>query len=254
MPAPRESAHTRQIVDVAFREYAAAHTQTMPVETLATHHRRYHLLMAQVAALISTAAPVRILDIGPRFEVDLMHRLLPSATIDTLGLNAGLYPPREGEHNHIFDLSRTDFVAERPDIGPYDLIVMAEVFEHISMPPSIFMPWLASLLAPRASLIVQTPNAVALPKRLRMAVGRHPFWQLTADRAYPGHYREYTITELKAAGRQAGLEVASVWTANYFDSAKLSNRIYGRLERLVPPGLRAGITIVFRNGSNAARD
>jgi len=252
MPAPRESAALSALIEAALGEYARQYTEGIHNQTIATHHRRYHLLMAQVAALIDRDASVRILDIGPRFEVDLLHRLFPKATVDTLGLNVGLFAPREGEHNYVFDLSRADFVDERPVIGPYDVIVMAEVFEHISMPPSVFLPWLGSLLKRGAYLVIQTPNAVALPKRARMLAGRHPFWVLASDRAFPGHYREYTVSEMKAAVSASGLDVANVWTGNYFDSDKRSNRLYGRMERIVPSTLRAGITIVGQNRNNRA--
>lgn len=107
------------------------------------------------------------------------------------------------------------------------------------------MGWIASLLAPGGHLLVQTPNAVALPKRLRMLAGRNPFQPMSADRAYPGHMREYTTAELVGEGRALGLEVIELRTANYFATEKFSNRLYQRLERFVPRTLRAGITIVY---------
>ena len=188
----------------------------------------------------------RVLDVGPRFEVDLLHRVLPNACVDTLGLNAGLFPPRDGEERVLFDLNHADDESRRPSFGPYQLIVMAEVLEHVHMPPSVVVGWIASLLAPGGYLLVQTPNAVALPNRLRMLAGRNPFQPLSADRAYPGHMREYTTSELLREGRALGLEVVELRTANYFVSDKLSNRLFHRLERFVPRTLRAGITVVYR--------
>jgi hypothetical protein len=94
--------------------------------------------------------------------------------------------------------------------------------------------------------VIQTPNAVSLPNRLRMLAGKNPFQPLTAERAYPGHKREYTVAELRREGRELGLDVDSLRTGNYFASAKKSNRLYQRVERLVPTTLRAGITIVYR--------
>ena len=55
---------------------------------------------------------------------------------------------------------------------------------------------------------------------------------------------------LRAAGRDAGLELVQMTGANYFGSAKRSNRIYQRLERIVPPTLRAGITVIYRRPPN----
>jgi 2-polyprenyl-3-methyl-5-hydroxy-6-metoxy-1,4-benzoquinol methylase len=163
-----------------------------------------------------------------------------------MGINAGLFPLRDGEAYTELDLNDVADPARRPMLGPYQLVVMAEVLEHLRTAPSIVLPWLASLLAPGGYLIVQTPNAVALPKRLRMLIGKQPFQALSTDPAYPGHYREYTVAELVAEGRAAGFEVVAVRTANYFGSAKLTNRVYQRHERLVPPTLRAGITVIYR--------
>lgn len=75
--------------------------------------------------------------------------------------------------------------------------------------------------------------------------GRNPFQALSADRAYPGHMREYTTAELVREGRALGLEVRELRTANYFATQKLSSRLYQRLERIMPSTLRAGITIVY---------
>jgi hypothetical protein len=209
--------------------------------------------LARRPQLSDAGGVVRILDIGPRFEVDLIHRLLPKAQVDTLGLNKGLIPPRAGERNFEYDLNNTWDVSSTPTLGRYRLVVMAEVLEHLSTAPSIVLSWIATLLEPGAYLLIQTPNAVALPKRLRMLAGRHPFSPLTTDQAYPGHIREYTVAELRREGRSLGLDVVEIRTKNYFDSPKVTNKLYQRLERIVPGNLRSGITVVYgaplRSGS-----
>jgi hypothetical protein len=188
----------------------------------------------------------RILDIGPRFEVDLLHRLVPRAAIDILGIDSGLFPSRPGERYVQFNLNDAWDPVQRPSMAEYDLILMAEVLEHLHIAPSEVLPWVASLLVPGGHLLLQTPNAVALPRRLRMIRGRHPYEPLTTDRRYPGHIREYTLAELRQEGRAAGLEVVEAITANYFGSAKRTNRAYRRLQRIIPGSLRAGITIIYR--------
>ena len=251
--AARDSA---AIVDAALDSYLADFPDARWQEYLALHRPRYRALVASVADLIARLpkrpdGSRRILVVGPRFEVDLLHRVLPDLRIDTLGLNEGLFPPGDGEQRVLFDLNDAYDEARRPAIGPYGLIVMAEVLEHIHMPPSVVIGWIASLLNPGGHLLIQTPNAVSLPNRLRMLFGRNPFQPLSADRAYPGHMREYTPSELVREGQAIGLEVAELRTANYFASAKVYNRIYQRLERLLPKPLRAGITIVYRAPASA---
>lgn len=239
------------VVEEALASYRAEFREPRWQEYLALHHLRYRALVRHVLEIIGGRPGAkdgidRVLVVGPRFEVDLLHRVLPNVRVDTLGLNEGLFAPRDGEERVLFDLNDADDQDRRPSLGPYQLIVMAEVLEHVHMPPSVVLGWIASLLAPGGYLLVQTPNAVALAKRLRMLVGRNPFQPLSADRAYPGHMREYTTAELIREGRALGLEVIDLRTANYFATEKFSNRLYHSLERFVPRTLRAGITIVYQ--------
>lgn len=239
------------VVDEALDSYRADFSDARWQEYLAIHHRRYRVLIALVLELIarlpkSEDGSGKILDVGPRFEVDILHRLLPGARVDTLGIDKGLFPPRGGERQVIFDLNDSDDASRCPSLGPYQLILMAEVLEHLYTPPSTVLGWVASLLEPGGYLLIQTPNAVALPHRARMLAGINPFQWLNGDRAYPGHIREYTVAELRREGRALGLEVVDLRTANYFDSKKLSNRLYQRLERIVPRTLRSGITVVYQ--------
>ncbi len=256
--ATRAARDSAAVVDAALDSYLADFLDARWQEYLALHSRRYRALVSRVENIVVTLLPApdgsrRILVVGPRFEVDLLHRVLADVRIDTLGLNEGLFPTRDREQRVLFDLNDADDETRRPVIGPYGLIVMAEVLEHIHMPPSVVMGWIASLLTPGGCLLIQTPNAVSLPNRLRMLVGRNPFQPLSADRAYPDHMREYTPSELVREGRALGLEIAELSTANYFASAKAANRLYQRLERLLPKTLRAGITIVCRAPATPTR-
>jgi len=245
------AAATRVAVETALAEYRAEFTEERWRIYLGVHHERYGILVEDCLRLLSEVQSLsdsrpRALVIGPRFEVDLLHRLAPEAIVDTLGLNPGLFPVRDGEKFVQFDLNQTDDTSLRPDLEAYDLIVMAEVIEHLWTAPSVILPWLWSLLVPGGYLIVQTPNAVSLPHRLRMLIGINPFQEVQTDRAYPGHIREYTVKEMTREGRAAGFEVAEMRTGNYFLSEKRTNRAYERLERIVPKTLRAGITVVYR--------
>jgi len=154
------AADVRASVDVALSEYRAKFTEDRWQLYLSIHHERYQLLVADVLRLVEACPPagagghLRILDIGPRFEVDLIHRLYPEIEVDTLGLNAGLFPLLEGEHYIEFDLNKADDAAGRPTPGPYQLIVMAEVLEHLWTAPSVVLPWLRSLLVPGGYLLL----------------------------------------------------------------------------------------------------
>lgn len=205
---------------------------------LRTHDARYRLLLGLAAEL----APQRILVAGPSYESVLLRETFPTATVDTLGWHDARFPLREGERHTEVDLNDGDY----PELRRYDVVVCAEVIEHLHVAPGRVLRFLASGLDDGGHLIVQTPNATALPKRLRMLFGRNPYDPIRENAANPGHFHEYTTKELLAAVEAAGLEVTRWLTANYFDHGSWKNRAYRAVGPVLPRTLREGITVVAR--------
>jgi 2-polyprenyl-3-methyl-5-hydroxy-6-metoxy-1,4-benzoquinol methylase len=125
----------------------------------------------------------------------------------------------------------------------YDLVVMAEVIEHLPVSPSHVFSFLASLLRPGGYLLLQTPNACSLSKRLKMLIGRNPFELIRDDLHNPGHFREYTMRELAGYAGAAGFNVRRVTTANYFSGERLHSRVAAGISFALPAPLRNGITM-----------
>ena len=214
-----------------------------------THARRYELLLKLVSELVAgcESDPVRILDVGPSHETDALRVLHPAALVDSLGfLDPRFPPPRDGESHVEYDLNDAEDAATRPDIGPYDVIVCAEVVEHIHISPVHVLRMFASWLRPGGRVVVQTPNAAALARRAWLLAGRNPFEQIREDSRQAGHFREYTVAELVELAARAGLETVHAWRHNYFLTGSRKNRALVRWERAVPPPLRQGITIELR--------
>ncbi|HEY7705876.1 MAG TPA: methyltransferase domain-containing protein [Gaiellaceae bacterium] len=205
---------------------------------LRTHARRYERLLELVREL----GPRTILVVGPSFETELLREALPSARVDTLGWHDHRFPLREGEHHTQFDLNDDDY----PDLAPHDAIVCGEVIEHLRVPPVPVLRFLAGGLEPVGRLILQTPNATALPKRLRMLLGRNPQDPIRDDPFNPGHFHEFTVAELLAAVSEAGLDVERWFTENYFDHGSRKNRAFRAAGPALPRTLREGITVVAR--------
>jgi SAM-dependent methyltransferase len=203
------------------------------------HARRYATLRALAADLLAGRAEPRILNVGPMFETRLLRE--SGATVDTLGFPHPLFPPRDHERHLAADLNETS----EPGDGSYDLVVMAEVIEHLHASPVTVLGNLATWLRPGGAMLIQTPNAVALHKRLRMLAGRNPLEPIRGDPGNPGHFHEYTLGELRDAAGRAGLTVAGWRTENYFGASRAA-RAYAALGRVLPPGLRHGITIWLR--------
>lgn len=197
------------------------------------HERRYAALLDVVRRL----APRRVLNVGPMFETELLRAT--GATVDTLGFTNPVFAPRDGERHIELDLNAPG----RDGDGSYDVLVMAEVIEHLHSSPAIVLRHLRSWLRPGGALVVQTPNAVALHKRIRMAAGRNPIDPIPDDPKNPGHFHEYTLAELTGAARMAGFEVTGVRLENYFGAS----RAYAALGRVLPGSLRHGMTVCLRN-------
>jgi SAM-dependent methyltransferase len=210
---------------------------------LGYHARRYAVLREACAELLRERAPARILNVGPMFETVLLREL--GAAVDTLGFPHPLFPPRDHERHIAADLNEPTVAGDES----YDLVVMAEVIEHLHTSAAVVLRRTAAWLRPGGALVIQTPNAVALHKRLRMVAGRNPLEPIPDDPAKPGHFHEYTLPELREAAAAAGLTVGGWSAENYFGSSGAA-RAYAALGRVLPPGLRHGITIWLRRGAS----
>ena len=205
---------------------------------LRTHSRRYALMLE----LVKSFAPRTILVVGPSYESVLLREAVPGATVDTLGWEDHRFPRVEGERHVQHDLNDSDF----PELEAHELVVCAEVIEHLHVSPLPMLRVLAENLVPGGRLLIQTPNATALPKRLRMLLGQNPYEPVRNEPGNPGHFHEYTVAELREAVETAGLEIERLVIANYFDHGSRKNRVYRALGPVLPSTLREGITVVAR--------
>lgn len=187
----------------------------------------------------------RILDIGPHFLTRCIKEFVkPDLSISTLGwINERLVPSEGLYDEHIqFDLNDCDKGKVEFKHQPFDLIVFAETIEHLYTSPSLVISFLKTLLKPeRGGLLIQTPNAVALDKRINMLMGRHPYELIRVERNNPGHFREYTMPELLRYGLEQDL---SVWRKEYCNYWASTNKVFNFLEKAIP-SFRRGITLIF---------
>jgi SAM-dependent methyltransferase len=205
---------------------------------LRTHAQRYERMLELVRPL----AAARILVVGPSYETVLLRDAFPSATVNTLGWHDNRFPLRDHEMHTQFDLNDPGY----PALEKHDLVICSEVIEHLHVAVIPVLRFLASGLVPGGHLILQTPNATGLAKRVRMVLGRNPYDPIREERGNPGHFHEHTVGELITAVESAGLEVARVLTENYFDHGSRKNQLYRALGRALPRSLREGITVVAR--------
>lgn len=221
----------------------------------AFHAPRYEFLLNLLESL-GVNAQTSILDIGPSHFTNLARSKF-GAHVDTLGFGED-NKSINGDH-YEFDLNRAQRREDwRTDLPQYDVIVMAEVIEHLYVAPQLVLGFVRSKLAPQGHLIIQTPNAASFSKRLRLMLGKNPYEMIRTDPQNPGHYREYTVSELQALSKDAGYSVERCEMAWYFD-ARYIHDAQGRLIHrsatgaiknlaysLLPAPLRQGITVVLR--------
>jgi len=138
------------------------------------------------------------------------------ANIDTLGFE----PDKETDTgvNYNFDLNNAQHSEMwRRDIPKYDIIIFSEVIEHVHTSPELVLKFLKSLLKETGLIILQTPNAVVMHKRIKMLLGRNPFGLISVDIYNPGHFREYTSSEIADYCTGAGFDIERMTCENYFD-------------------------------------
>jgi predicted SAM-dependent methyltransferase len=212
-------------------------------EYLRYHARRYAYLMNSIDKLPRG----RILDIGPSFQTMLMRAVYPDSIVDTLGFHDERFPPRSIDTHINFDLNDSTSPDRWPAAtGPYDLVVMAEVLEHVYTAARPVLSFVASLLRPGGNLVIQTPNAVNLMRRYSTVRGTNPYSMIREERTNPGHFCEFTARELEESANSAGFETAQLEIENYFGPAGIRKSIYNTLCAVLPGELRDGITLVAR--------
>ncbi len=163
---------------------------------------------------------------------------------------AGLEASSTVRLDHIeFDLNNARTVERLERDDKYELIVFGETIEHLVTPPECVLGFLKSLMTRDGIIICQTPNAVALHKRLRMLLGHNPYERLRFEIFNQGHIREYTKKELIEVGQSVGLQVIEHEYRDYFGAEGSSARrlaiAASKVASAVIPPLSRGQTIVY---------
>ncbi len=220
------------------------------------HSRRWKYLL-EICVRYLPQRQSRVLDIGrSQFSYELAEYY---SGVETLG-----FPVEEDMGGHTalrntqpkiiphvtFDLNRTQDPGSWLKLPPFDLIVIAEVMEHLYTAPELVLLFLGSILRQGGILVCQTPNAVWLPRRIQMLAGIHPYERIRCYDKNPGHYREYTGSELRKIGEACGFEILFHEFKDYFGSEGSvrrhpARRLVYRCVTALYPGGRSGQTIVF---------
>jgi len=197
----------------------------------------------------------RILDVGPHYLTTCLQQI--GHPVDTLGFwvdgDAGTPELRPGCRHYEADLGqvRTYLEAGLPPRASYGLVVACCIVEHLAVAPWHWMSLFGRLTRPGGKILVSTDNGVSLKRRLRMLAGLQPYPPLhrVPLNGDLGHVREYTNAQLLEAGRVAGLELISHWATQGCVYPGGIGRLYGQVQRLLPPSMRDLMYFVWRRKS-----
>ena len=103
------------------------------------------------------------------------------------------------------DLSREPIDAH----PPYDVVVLAEVIEHVPTPPYVVFESIQRSLSPGGFLVVTTPNLYRLRNLVRMATGRPIFdhFRVPEQDGPLGHFLEYSQEQMEWHVERAGFRI-----------------------------------------------
>lgn len=223
-----------------------------------THAKRFSFLirfLKNVRKEINFPS-VKIMDVGPSFFTEILQINMSGDEIYTMGFD---HPDSRGGHFpsfieidktkfYAFDLNDAAFKEKWIKPEKVDIIVMGEVLEHLYTSPIHIFRFFRSFLKPGGYIVLGTPNALAMQRRLAMLGGKNPYELIRESRDNPGHFREYTVDELKSLGRQAGLTFVDVEVKNYFKRFTPKGRSFDKfVDWFFPASFRSGINIVFQN-------
>lgn len=219
------------------------------------HSKRFELVIDLIRNLTENKNEIRLLDIGPSFLTKRIKDEFDEFDLECLGLigeqrNGGHLPSEEilQEIKIIeFDLNKTVNRNLWPQINPYDIIIIAEVIEHLYVAPEYVLRFLRENLKKDGIIILQTPNAVCLIKRLKMITGKNPYEMIRLNYENPGHFREYTIEELKDLAGKERLTVKELFCENYLNLIPRTWKvvIYQFLQKILGKNFKDGITVIL---------
>lgn len=103
------------------------------------------------------------------------------------------------------------------DNEKYDSILLLEVIEHLHVNPLNLMREMKNVLVDGGSVLISTPNLLALRNRIQFLLGNqtleHPLsvFDKLDRHGSPGHQRIYSISELVDLLEVFGFEISKIW-------------------------------------------
>ncbi len=213
------------------------------------HRNRFHKTFEICQRLVQNPQ-AQVLDVGPSYLTELLAQKYENVSTLGLDIQSDDGGQREtstitNERPHItFDLNHSPFPNRWPKVHQsFDLIVYAETIEHLPIAPEYSLAFLGTLLAENGILLITTPNAAMIMKRLLLLIkGKNPYERFRLFTENPGHYREYTMNELRNYGARCNFEIIHAEYINFYHS---TNIFYAFMKNL-RPSFKDSLVVAFR--------
>jgi SAM-dependent methyltransferase len=203
MPSSRQSKLSRARFNTVYDEFVKPGGFHELNSYYEISRERYFLTLGYLAE-IDLPSPAKVLDVGGGQFAILASKLFgDQATIGDIS-DAFRSPADEaGAEFQVCNLLDDDPPAFK---SAFDLVILAEVVEHMPLPPYVVLNKVRSWLRPGGALLVTTPNLFRMRNLIRMVRGRDPFDRFMLPRADVGvgHQTEYSADHLAWQVREAG--------------------------------------------------
>jgi len=195
---------------------------------------RYFLTLRYLADL-DLPEPAKLLDVGGGQFAILASKLFgDEGTVGDIGDAYRAPADAAGVDFTVCNLLDDDPPSFR---GAFDAIVLAEVVEHLPVPPYLILSKVRTWLKAGGLLLLTTPNLFRLRNLARMALGRDPFdnFMMPRDEVSLGHQTEYSAPHLAWHIREAGftlerLEHDQLGQAGFSWKARVARKLVAPLQ------------------------
>ena len=247
--------NSEQIIDY----FSEKNIEDSSMSYLKTHAKRYACMLHEIKKIRYNIKdkPIVSLDIGPSFFTELYRVEFNEDKLYTLGLSSEKYRgghlPIEINYNeelhchfNLNNLQYSDNLSKK--LPKFDIVIMAEVIEHLYTAPEIILSCIRNITKQNGYIFILTPNAASLSKRMKLMFrGQNPYEMIRINHCNPGHYREYTSSELYNLFKKLSFEICNLEHTNYikFDSTK--GNVEKFLRSMFFHGLRRYIFSILKN-------
>ena len=161
----------------------------------------------------------KILDIGVCKFTYILKQIYPELDITALDFqNHENQVMAHGIHFMLYNLEKDS--DNSPD-NAFDIIIFSEVIEHLAISPRLVFKKLRAMLKKDGILITTTPNFLSFANRFKCLIGVSPLEEVRENLQNPGHFREYSMKELKEYLNYAGFEILIAKYPPYWNSIKM---------------------------------